>query len=54
MLERNEEKRYVVKFACLDSLVPKGHWKIKKAVDFNAAHIIKNLLIIEKLMAILK
>ena len=32
MLERNEEKRYAVKLACLDDLVPKGHLlrKIKK------------------------
>ena len=33
MLERNEESRYAVKFACLDNLVPKGR-KIEKAVNF--------------------
>ena len=31
MLDRNEDKRYAVKFACLDNLVPKGR-KIEKAV----------------------
>lgn len=36
MLERNEDKRYELKFACLDSLVPEGHLlrKIEKAIDF--------------------
>ena len=40
MLERNEDKRYVVKFACLDSLVPEKHLlrKIEKAVDFEAIY----------------
>ena len=36
MLEKNEDKRYTVKFACLDSLVPEGHLlrKIEKAINF--------------------
>ena len=40
MLERNEDKRYAVKFACLDSLVPEGHLlrKIEKAIDFEAIY----------------
>jgi hypothetical protein len=37
MLEKAEGKRYEVKWACLESLVPTGHLlrKIEKAVDFN-------------------
>ena len=40
MLERSEDKRYAVKFACLDSLVPEGHLlrKIEQAVDFDAIY----------------
>lgn len=40
MLERSEDKRYAVKFACLDSLVPEGHLlrKIEKTIDFNAIY----------------
>jgi transposase len=37
MLEKAEDKRYEVKWACVESLVPTGHLlrKIEKAVDFN-------------------
>lgn len=40
MLERNEDKRYAVKFACLDSLVPENHLlrKIEKVIDFTAIY----------------
>lgn len=40
MLERNEDKRYTVKFACLDSLVPENHLlrRIEKAIDFEAIY----------------
>ncbi|MDL2294203.1 IS1182 family transposase [Ruminococcaceae bacterium OttesenSCG-928-D13] len=40
MLERNEDKRYAVKFACLDSVVPEGHLlrKIEKAIGFEAIY----------------
>lgn len=40
MLERAEEKRYAVKFVCLDSLVPENHLlrKIEKAVDFEVIY----------------
>lgn len=40
MLERSEDKRYAVKSACLDSLVPEGHLlrKIEKAIDFEAIY----------------
>lgn len=40
MLERNEDKRYSVKFTCLDSLVPAGHLlrKIESAIDFNTIY----------------
>jgi len=40
MLERVEDKRYAVKFACLDSLVPETHLlrKIEKAIDFDAIY----------------
>ena len=40
MLERSEDKRYLVKFACLDSLVPEGHLlrKIEDAIDFEAIY----------------
>ena len=36
MLKRSEDLRYITKFACLDSLVPKGHLlrKIEKVIDF--------------------
>ena len=39
-MERAEDKRYAVKFACLDSLVPENHLlrKIEKAVDFEAIY----------------
>jgi transposase len=40
MLERNEDKRYAVKLACLDSLVPERHLlrKIENAIDFTAIY----------------
>ena len=40
MLERSEDKRYAVKFACLDSLMPEGHMlrKIEEAIDFAAIY----------------
>lgn len=40
MLERSEDKRYLVKFACLDSLVPENHLlrKIEDAIDFEAIY----------------
>lgn len=37
MLEKSEDKRYTIKFAYLDSLVPEGHLlrKIEKVIDFS-------------------